>query len=271
MRTTNLLWTICISLGVGVAAVAATLVGVFEENRNLRREIRIAQADAQRVADELQGLEAEKGDLTAELSDKRDELQKAQSELADVKETQSRTKEVAASSATPRPIKVRTYLGNQYLGMSWLIPSGVSRDAKSGAVTYEPVLVLDDSIKQNLVTYKTNVIEREVATTVNYSYPWTYYYPVPVLIGGHHRATNCNVSPMPGTLPPKSRQPQDSQLFLNSRFQPPTDKPFLPALPLTQSVPPQNRLVLSGGVQPRTARLTDPGNKPLAVWVPPKQ
>jgi len=269
MKTTNLLWTICISLGVAVAAVAATLVGVFEENRNLRQEIRIAQADAQRVADELQGLEAEKGDLTAELSDKRDELQKAQSELADAKETQSRTNEVAASSATPRPVKVRTYLGNQYLGMSWLIPSGVSRNPKSGAVTYEPVLVLDESLKQNLVTYKTNVIEREVAATVNYNYPWTYYYPVPVLIGGH-RATNCNVRPMPGTLPPKSRQPQDPQLFLNTRFQPPTDKPFLPLLPQTQSVPPQNRLILSGALQPRTAGVTDPGNRPLAVWVPPK-
>jgi len=174
MKTTNLLWTVCILLMVGFAAVAATLRGIYDDNRRLLAEIQALRADSQRAAEEIKQLENQKADLAAELASKRDQLQDAQTEPAEAKETNIRTNEVVVSPSTPRPVRVRTFLGNRYVGMSWLAPSGISKNPKTGAVTYEPVLVLDETVKQSLVVYETNVVEREVArsTTVNYNYPW---------------------------------------------------------------------------------------------------
>src|ERR1041385_5305742 len=175
MKTTNLMWILCLSLSVTLAAVTVTTLGILDENRNLRKAIQTARTDLDRVGNEVKGLEEEKGNLTAELANQRDELDKAGNELADARETNSKTNEVAK----PRPVKVRTFSGNQYLGQSWLGPTGVKEDPAPGLTTYEPVVFLDDSVKQGLVAYRTNVVEREVpqATTVNYNYPWVYYYP----------------------------------------------------------------------------------------------
>ena len=263
MKTTDLLWVICISLGITVAAVAATMVGLFQDNRNLRREIASARAELGRVGAERKELEAEKGELNAELANQRDELQKAESDLADAKEPNPTTNAVAA----PRPVKVRTFLANQYVGMSWLVPSGASKDARTGVVTYEPVVLLDDSVRQNLVTYKTNVVEREVsrATTVNYNYPWFYYYPVAVVVGTN-KAAHCDGGRAPNTLSMAPPPPQNSKPFLSATVQPPTAKPFLPTL--NQQVPSPNRVGWGGNFQRPTSGMVDPARKSPVVLVP---
>jgi len=263
MNTTNLLWIICISLGVAVAAVAATMVGLLEDNRNLRREIGTARSELKRVGEEVKELDAEKGDLNAELASQRDELQKAESDLADAKETNSMTN----AAPTPRPVKVRTYLANQYVGMSWLVPSGLSKDPKTGVVTYEPILVLEDSVRQNLVSYKTNVVEREVSgyTTVNYNYPWVYYYPIAFFVGTN-RTPHCAGGNMPQTVPSDPPRPQNSQPFFSTTIHPPTTKPFLPAI--RQPLPSPNRVGWAGGFQQPTSGPGDPTKKALSVWVP---
>jgi len=255
-------------MGVAVAAVAATLVGVLDENRMLRREIEKARADVLKAADQIKGLEAEKGDMIVELTGQRDERQRAEDERAETKEAASKTNEIAA----PRPVKVRTFLGNQYVGMSWLVPSGVSKDPRTGALTYEPVLILDESLRQNLVTYRTNVVEREVsrATTVNYNYPWIYYYPVGFVIATN-KAVRRDPPKTPTTPPPTARQPQDSRPFLSTAVRPPTDNPFLPAMPQAQSVALQNRFSSSGGFQPQSGGMNESARKPPAVWTPARQ
>ncbi len=257
MKTTNL--TVCILLTVGFAAVAATLRGIYDDNRRLLTEIQTLRADLQRGAEEIKQLENQKADLAVELASKRDQLQDAQTEPAEASEANSRTNEVVVSPWTPRPVKVRTFLDNRYVGMSWLAPSGISKDPKTGAVTYEPVLVLDETVKQSLVVYKTNVVEREVArsTTVNYNYPWPGYYPV-VFFAGTNKATHRNPRQIPGTPPPIQLQPQNSKPLANTTFPTSTWSPLS-----------QNRSTWSGASQPQASPLIDLGRKLPAVWVPP--
>ena len=270
MKTTNLLWTVCILLTVGFAAVAATLRGIYDDNRRLLAEIQALRADSQRAAEEIKQLENQKADLAAELASKRDQLQDAQTEPLEAKETNIRTNEVVVSPSTPRPVRVRTFLGNRYVGMSWLAPSGISKDPKTGAVTYEPVVVLDETVKQSLVVYKTNVVEREVArsTTVNYNYPWPGYYPV-FFAAGTNRATHRNPRQIPGTPPPIQLPPQNPKPLPNAVFRTLAHEAFLPAVNQTLSPPSQNRSTWSGAFQPQNSPLIDFGRKLPAVWVPP--
>ena len=66
MKTTNLLWILCLSLSASLAAVTATMLRVLDENRNLRREIHTARADLDKVGDEVKALEEaqERGEVT---------------------------------------------------------------------------------------------------------------------------------------------------------------------------------------------------------------
>lgn len=267
MKTTKLLWTLCISLTVAMTFIATAMVGVFQENRDLRREMQSSRADLERVSGDLGTEKSRKDELAAQLEQKCGELQQAERDLADAREPVSRPND--SGGAVPRPVKIRTFLGNQYVGMGWLVSSGASKDPKTGLVTYEPILFLDETAKQNLVNYKTNVVEREVAraTTVNYNYPWTYYYPVFVPVGTN-RAGRCNPpqsSPPPTSVSPPL-QPQESKPFLSTTFQPPTDKPFLPVIHQATAVPIQNRF--GGGAVP-SAGGGVMGRKPAALPVPP--
>ena len=270
MKTTNLLWTVCILLTVGFAAVATTLRGIYDDNRRLLAETHTLRADLQRAAEEIKQLENQKADFAAELASKRDPLPDAQTEPAEARETNIRTNEVVVSPSTPRPVRVRTFLGNRYVGMSWLAPSGISKDPKTGAVTYEPVLVLDETVKQSLVVYKTNVVEREVArsTTVNYNYPWPGYYPL-VFAAGTNKPAHRNPRQLPGTPPAIRLQPQNSKPLPNATFQTLAHEAILPALNQTLSPPPQNRSTWSGAFQPQNSPSIDFGRKLPAVWVPP--
>ena len=261
MKTTNLLCVICICLGVAVAAVSAAFVGVLDESRGLRRQLEAGRTELRRVADKIEDLKAQKNDLTGELAKQRDERPKPESELPEAKE--SKTNQIPM----PRPVKVRTFLGNQCVGMSWLVPSGVSKDPKSGAVTYEPILILDESVRQYLVTWRTNVVEREVAqsTTLNYNYPWVYYYPV--LVPAHtNRPPHCDASQTPGSPPGKALQSRNSIPLVKTTYQAPTDQMFVPR---TNPRTPQYRSTGSGPAPHQASGPIDPGKNSLAVWVPP--
>src|SRR5439155_22526547 len=118
MKTTNLLWTVCILLTVGFAAVATTLRGIYDDNRRLLAETHTLRADLQRAAKELKQLENQKADFAAELASKRDPLPDAQTEAAEAMETNIRTNEVVVYASTARHVGVVTVLGQRSVGMS---------------------------------------------------------------------------------------------------------------------------------------------------------
>ena len=269
MKTTNPLLITRICLGVVAAAMAVAIPAMLERSHSQRRETQALRADLRRASDDIQRLEEEKAGVSAELARDRDQLQQLETELACAQEDKSTAKEEAAPPTPPRPVKIRAYLGNQCVGMGWLVSSGVSKDPNTGAVTYEPVVILDEAIKQNFVTYRTNFVEREVSrsTTVNYNYPWVYYYPV-VFTARTNKASFDPV-PTPKTPAPTLFQPQNSKPFLSTTIQRPTDKPFLPAVSRLPSSPSPNRQSWSGALPPQTGVGIDPGKRPFAGWAPP--
>lgn len=110
----------------------------------------------------------------------------------------------AAPIQAPKPFKVDTYLGRDSLGEAWLIPRNFTQDPETGRVSYQPVLVLDEKLKEKFTVYvqQTNYVETPVPTTVNYNYtpPQTYYYPVYYQVG-RNRANRPPDRPRPPTGP----------------------------------------------------------------------
>jgi len=227
MKTNNLLTTAGVCLTIFTSSLVLIAVVVVQDNRELRKELRALRTDLQESRTAVGQLRQETDDATAQLVAKRDELEELEEELARSRPAHPKSAETAAASTAPRAFRVRTYLGGRFIGMAWMVPSPLPKDAESGQVSYEPVLVLDESLKSNLESRPTNVVDREVsrATTVNYNYAYPYYYPVFVGNGGN-RPPNCQTNQIPAqpTLPAPPRSPPGI-------FNPVNSKPFLPGKP----------------------------------------
>lgn len=275
---TNLLGTLCIALGLGVAAVAAVTVGVYQDNRGLRRELQSARGDRDRVDAQLGAAEGRKRELAAQLEAKSGELEQAERDLADAKDAADRETAAPppATLAPPRPAKIRVFSGNQNIGTGWLVYSGGAKDARSGQAIYEPILLLDDASRQVLA--KTNVVEREVArsTTVNYNYPWLYYYPVLVPVGTNRHVRCDPPASLPVTAPgqnppPATRPTRESRSFQSTTVQALADRSFLPVVHQAPAQVPSIQAQGFGGraAAPVGVVAADPTRKSSGLGVPP--
>lgn len=235
MKTRNLLTTAAVCLTILTSSLVLIAVVVVQDNRELRQELRALRTDLQEARTDVGQSRQETDDATAKLAAKRDELEVMEEEFA-TSTANAKAADTAAASAALRAYRVRTYLGGRYIGMAWMVPSPLPKDAESGKVAYEPVLVLDESMKSNFELRTTNVVEREVsrATTVNYNYAYPYYYPVAVWSGGNW-PPNCNTNQAPAQPAPPPRQapgifnPVNSKPFLPGKPFLPRDKPFRPS------------------------------------------
>ena len=229
MKTKSLLATIGVCLTILTSTLVLIAVVVVQDNRELRRELRTLRADLHQASTEAGQLRAETADATTQLAAKHDELEELEQSVAKSKTAISRESEEVAASTAPRASRVRAYLGSQYLGMAWMVPSPLPKEAESGRVLYEPVLVLDESLKSTFAANRTDVVEREVsrATTVNYNYPYPYYYPVIIGNAGNH-PPDCNTNQSPVQPKPRPQLPPGI-------FNPVNSKPFLPGKPFLPS------------------------------------
>jgi hypothetical protein len=233
-------------LGFGLTLLSSALVLVvmvsLQDNRELRRELGAVRAELQGARTEVGQLRDETSDATERLAAKESRLETLENELAKAKAADAGpTGEAGATPAVPRAHKVRAYVGTQYLGLAWLVPSPRPRAPETGQVSYEPIIVLDESLKRNLVVHQTNVVERAVPweTTINYNYPYPYwYYPVFVW-HGTNPPTRCDTNRPPGTTPgppqPGIQQPAKSKPLLSTRGFVPRAKLLLP--PVTPARP----------------------------------
>ena len=57
---------------------------------------------------------------------------------------------------------VKAYLGDQYLGTAVMYQRNVATDPETGKVTFEPLLILDPSLKNKFTKVETKLVEREV-------------------------------------------------------------------------------------------------------------
>ena len=236
MKTKSLLALIGVSVIILSSALVLIAAVVVLDNRELRREVRTLRMDLQQARADVSQLHAEATDAAAQMAAKHDRLQQLEEEVARPKAADVKAPDEAGAAAAPRAYRVRTYLGKQYLGMGWLVPSVLPKNGESGKVAYEPVLVLDESLKRNFVVHQTNVVEREGSreTTINYNYPYpsAYWYPA-VFFPGTNKLAKCNTN-LPPRLAPRAPQPGvlSPKPFLNTKLFLPNAKPFLPPEPV---------------------------------------
>ena len=279
MKTKSLLATIGVCLTILSSASVLITVVVVLDNRELRREIRTLHTDLHQARVDASQLREETTDATERLAAKQSDLLELEKELTRPKASDAKASDAAAASTAPRAQRVRTYLGNQYIGMSWLVPSAVSKEPESGQISYEPVLVLDESLRRNLAVDKTNAVEREVSheTTVNYNYAYPYYYPV-FLWAGINRPPNCDtnriaVQPKPQPqLPSGIFNPVNAKPFLPTKPFLPKEKPLLPAFNQVRTEPIRVQANLApnvGALYPRVMGAADPQRKATQPWLPP--
>lgn len=104
----------------------------------------------------------------------------------------------AAKPALPQPFQARAYVGKDYLGMAWVVPSNIREHAETGEYRFEPVIWIDEKARKMFT--QTNVVEREIVrnTTYNQVYEQPYWYGYPVWV---------NPKPHHPVAPPPQRPP----------------------------------------------------------------
>jgi len=162
------------------AALGAVLFGQFQSNRSLREaneEMRNALRAAQSAAEALSAGHQEVLAQMAQAQSRSEELAAriAQFEMAGT---------TAATGSAPdlAPYQANAFLGRDWLGTAWIIPRNVRLDTNTQRYVYEPVVWLDERLRDSFVKHHTNVVEREIETQTTYN---TTYYPTPVYYFTH--------------------------------------------------------------------------------------
>lgn len=222
----TMLVVLSVSLAVVCVVGSAGLIGGFVANRDLREANQKLQADLEAAQLKSEGLASDNQALSARL----EQLQSLTQELKtrmDEMETSKPDAELETPSA-PAPFLVPAYLGQKWLGQAWFVARNPRKDPNTQRYVYEPVILLDESLRAGFVTHHTNVVEREVERQ---TYNSIAYYPQPVYYWSypHYSRPGTNrwpPRPVPQTAPPSP---------------PPTAAPFggavaaqKPALPASQ-------------------------------------
>lgn len=109
------------------------------------------------------------------------------------------------ATTAPQSFQARTFAGDKYIGISWVIPSNVTVDQETGQTRFEPVILLGDQARNAITQTKTNTVDREVVNhntlQQSYYYQQPYWYGYPVWVRGHPVATNLPAV-LPGARPP---------------------------------------------------------------------
>jgi len=166
--------TLAICVSLLCAAVVALLLlqqsqarQLADANTLLTRELAHYHAKASTLVERETELSRRVTDLTVKERDLRGHLEQLEQEAK------------TAAEATPRPYRVRAFLGQEAVGGAWIIPHNVTRDPVSGRFVYEPLLLIDESARDHFTVNHTSVVERTVNTIEIYddyaAYPYAYY------------------------------------------------------------------------------------------------
>ena len=277
MKIKSLLVTIGLCLTILSSAMALITIAAVLDNHGLRRELRTVRTDLDRARIEVSQVRRDTTEASERLAAKQNELQELEKEFSRLKV--AKASDEASASAAPRAYRLRAYLGNQYLGMAWMVPSVRPKAAESGQWAYEPVVVLDESLKRNFVVHKTNLVEREVSreTTVNYNYAYPYYFPVFIWKGSTNPSPNCDTNWIPVQPKPPSQvstailNPPSSKPPLATRAFVPKERQFLPAANQVRTEPIRVQANLAPGVgnpQPQSIVTADRQRRTTQPWSP---
>ncbi len=182
-------------LSMTIVLVALDLLSMHNQrttNQTMERVIADLTERSQRLEDEL-----------AQLRDQQPQRPAVEPELAAALQTNGVTPVPGSNSsvakpALPQPFQARAYVGKDYLGKAWVVPSNIREHAETGEYRFEPVIWIDEKARKTFT--QTNVVEREIArnTTYNQVYEQPYWYGYPVWV---------NPKPNHPVAPPPQRPP----------------------------------------------------------------
>jgi len=210
--------TILLTTFFGTIAGLSTIVTVVVllDNRGLRQETRDLRQHWDTVAGESRQLKLERIETESAFSAQGERLKQVEAELAAIRSSLLTNAPPAPQAA--RAHRAAVFLGQQYLGQGWVAPGQTATDPNTGQARYEPVVVLDPSIRAGIAAGKTNVIEREAAipTTVNYNYPYpySYYWWWPTVWPVATNVDRCGPPVRPSHGSPPATQAQEARLVV---------------------------------------------------------
>jgi len=185
-----------------VCMIIVLVVLEFLGTHNQRTSAQVMEKVIAQLTERSQTLETEIQHLRQQLTDQQDRMNAAAaaSVPAISGASDSGTNEVPAAAAQPQSFQARAYVGNDYLGTAWVIPSKVRQNAETGELRFEPVIWIDEKSRKAFT--QTNIVEREVVRNNSYNQTWSYqqpyWYGYPVWIQSKPDRPN---------LPPSQRPP----------------------------------------------------------------
>ncbi|MBU6402962.1 MAG: hypothetical protein KGS61_21790 [Verrucomicrobia bacterium] len=175
-------WLVALAVCLTLAVLALTLIVVVQayDHRLVSSEKAALERDLRSASLRISDLQQEQAAVVKDLQTRSTEVQDLTAKLADA--TEASTNPPVGSTLPPRPYQAPAYLGNQYLGLAWVVPRNIVRNPRTGRFTFEPALVLDPGLKQVLATSAADPDTRSAdqppptsPTPPNYSVYNSYY------------------------------------------------------------------------------------------------
>jgi hypothetical protein len=259
MKTRPILIGLTLVVTTVVLGLGGMAVLLLMDNRELRSELRDVRTQLERSGEEVRGLKEERQLTRESIEVQRERMETMSAELAALS---SAADERETVRAVPRSYRVRAFMGQQEVGMGWMVASQVSSNGVTGQLTYEPVIVLDEAVRQRVGVTQTNVVEREVtkSTTVNYNYPYQYGGGWPVVWVAPHKRGKGDGGGSTGQPEQPPPPPQVPSPFLSTR-------PWHPQTGWTQMAPgrPGGEWISSGTGGARARAAAPVPNRPTGL------
>jgi hypothetical protein len=251
MKAMLIISTACLAIiGVGVTV---TLLVELRSNRDLRAASVKMEAELRAAQKTLHTLRADNQEIAKQLAVSQEASGLLQTRILEIEAAGGNNSETATAPPIVAPYQVQAYLGQTYLGQAWIIPRNFRMDAKAKRYVYEPVVWLDENLRDGIAVHHTNVVEREVET----AYVNNSYYPQPVYYiasPGHHRG--------PKPFPTAPRPPSEPQGPSAPQSPPGGMQPALGFDPGSGVTTPQRLGTPAGAIKTRPQVLGTPAKPP---------
>jgi len=195
-----------------VVLVALGMVSVHSQRTNsqlMERVIADLTARSTQLENELKLLRDQQDRRAAESY-----AQPVTPEMAPDNLSSTNSVDAVAKPPMPQPFQARAYVGKDFLGMAWVVPSNIKESAETGDYQFEPVIWIDEKSRKTFT--QTNVVEREVVRNNSYTqvYQQPYWYSYPVWVRPGHPSRPPGQRPTPN-LPSPGRPPSTSPPIIN--------------------------------------------------------
>lgn len=194
---------IILLLGLMIVLVALHRVSLTQQQNQTQVMERVVTDLTARANAAEQELKA----LRAQLAQHETDLAAAKASPAEPATSGTSTNSTEVKLTSPQPFQARAYVGKDYLGLAWVVPSNVKEVAGTGEIHYEPVIMINEHARRAFT--QTNIVEREVVRNNSYTqvYEQPYWYSYPLWTRPSHPNRPPGNRPPTTTPPPRPSHP----------------------------------------------------------------